>query len=44
LQQKEWFSDYVYEETAERILKEDPQLKIELEKYVKDKKIESIKE
>jgi hypothetical protein len=41
LQQKEWFSDYVYEETAERILKEDPQLKIELEKYVKDKKLEN---
>jgi hypothetical protein len=39
LQQKEWFSDYVYEETAEKLLKEDPKLKIELEKYVKDKKL-----
>ena len=41
LQQKEWFSDYVYEETAEIILKEDPQLKNELEQYVKVKKLEN---
>ncbi len=41
LQQKEWFSDYVYEETAERILKENPQFKKELEQYVKDKKLEN---
>lgn len=28
LQQKEWFSDYVFEEKAEEILRRDPQLKV----------------
>jgi hypothetical protein len=32
LQQKEWFSDYVFEDTAEEILKNNPSLKAELEK------------
>ena len=32
LQQKEWFSDYVFEDTAEEILKNDPSLKSEFEK------------
>jgi hypothetical protein len=36
LQQKEWFSDYVYEETAEKLIKENPTLKIELDNYVKE--------
>lgn len=31
LQQKEWFSDYIFEERAEEILKNDPVLKKELE-------------
>jgi hypothetical protein len=31
LQQKEWFSDYAFEEVAEKILIEDPQLKSKLE-------------
>lgn len=40
MQQKEWFSDYVYEETAEKILNENPELRIELDNYVKEKKLE----
>jgi Zinc carboxypeptidase len=32
LQQKEWFSDYVFEDTAEEILKNDAALKAEFEK------------
>jgi hypothetical protein len=32
LQQKEWFSDYVFEDTAEEILKNNPSLKAEFEK------------
>jgi hypothetical protein len=32
LQQKEWFSDYVFEEKAAALLKENPSLKGELEK------------
>lgn len=31
LQQKEWFSDYIFEEKAEEILKKDPKLKAELD-------------
>ena len=31
LQQKEWFSDYVFEEKADSILKNDPQLKASLD-------------
>ncbi len=31
LQQKEWFSDYIFEEKAEELLKNDPQLKKEFE-------------
>ncbi len=31
LQQKEWFSDYVYEEKAEAVLKQNPELKVEFE-------------
>jgi hypothetical protein len=31
LQQKEWFSDYIFEEKAEEILKENPMVKGELE-------------
>jgi hypothetical protein len=41
LQQKEWFSDYVYEETAEKLLKEDPNLRREFEKFVKERKVEN---
>lgn len=41
LQQKEWFSDYVFEETAEKILLENPNLRIELDNYIKEKKIEN---
>lgn len=40
LQQKEWFSDYVYEETAETILKENPELRVQLDAYVKQHKLE----
>jgi hypothetical protein len=36
LQQKEWFSDYVFEEKAEEILKNDPKLKLELEEKKKN--------
>lgn len=32
LQQKEWFSDYVFEEKAQQILKDNPELKAEFEK------------
>ncbi len=39
LQQKEWFSDYVYEETAEKILKENPELQFKLNTYVKEKNL-----
>jgi hypothetical protein len=39
LQQKEWFSDYVYEETAEQLLSENPLLKKEFEDYIKEQKI-----
>ena len=39
LQQKEWFSDYVYEETAEKILKENPELQFKLNAYVKEKNL-----
>jgi hypothetical protein len=31
LQQKEWFSDYVFEEVAEKILQENPQIKLQLD-------------
>lgn len=31
LQQKEWYSDYIFEEKAEEILKENPKLKSDLE-------------
>jgi hypothetical protein len=41
LQQKEWFSDYVYEESAEIILKENPELQIKLNAYVKDKNLQN---
>jgi hypothetical protein len=39
LQQKEWFSDYVYEETAEKILKKNPELQFKLNTYVKEKNL-----
>ncbi len=32
LQQKEWFSDYIFEERAEQLLKEDAKLKADFEK------------
>ena len=32
LQQKEWFSDYIFEDTAEELLKNNPSLKAEFEK------------
>ncbi len=35
LQQKEWFSDYVFEDIAARLLKEHPELKTELEEAKK---------
>lgn len=39
LQQKEWFSDYVFEDTAEEILKNSPSLKAEFDrKKTEDKK------
>lgn len=41
LQQKEWFSDYVFEEKAEELLKDHPDLKVDLENYVKDNKLEN---
>ncbi|MBC7863285.1 MAG: hypothetical protein IAF38_09945, partial [Bacteroidia bacterium] len=31
LNQKEWFSDYVFEEVAEKILKENPEIKTQLD-------------
>jgi hypothetical protein len=40
LQQKEWFSDYVFEETAEKLLKDNPSLKTQLDYYVKINKLE----
>lgn len=39
LQQKEWFSDYIFEELAEEILKENPDLKAEVEKMKQDPKV-----
>jgi hypothetical protein len=33
LQQKEWFSDYLYEDQAADILQKDPQLKADFEKW-----------
>lgn len=38
LSQKEWFSDYIFEEQAEKILKENPALKKELEQKKKSDK------
>ncbi len=38
LQQKEWFSDYVFEEKAEEILKNDPKLKTQLDEKRKSDK------
>lgn len=35
LQQKEWFSDYVFEEKAEELLKENPDMKAKLEEKKK---------
>jgi hypothetical protein len=42
LQQKEWFSDYVFEEKAKELLENDPQLKKEFEEALK--KDESLNE
>ena len=39
LQQKEWFSDYVFEDTAEEILKNNPSLKADFEKKKSEDKI-----
>jgi hypothetical protein len=39
LQQKEWFSDYVFEDTAEEILKNNPSLKAEFEKKKSEDKL-----
>ncbi len=36
LQQKEWFSDYIFEEEAKEILESDPELKAEFEKMKED--------
>lgn len=41
LQQKEWFSDYVYEETAEKIWNENPELRNELNKYVLENNLQN---
>jgi hypothetical protein len=41
LQQKEWFSDYVFDPTALQLLKQQPTLKAELEAYVKENKLEN---
>ena len=40
LQQKEWFSDYIFEERALEILEENPELKAEFEKVVAENKDE----
>jgi len=40
LQQKEWFSDYVFEEMAEEILKQNPAIKDSLANYVATNKFE----
>lgn len=40
LQQKEWFSDYVFDQTANEILMRKPVLKKQLEQYVKENKLE----
>lgn len=41
LQQKEWFSDYVYEDTAEKILIENPQLKVKLDEFVSENNLQT---
>lgn len=42
LQQKEWFSDYAFEEDAEKILHQNPELKIKLElEKSKDEKLKN---
>lgn len=41
LQQKEWFSDYVFEEMAEKILKQNPSLKDSLASFVATNKLEN---
>ncbi len=38
VQQKEWFSDYIFEEKAEEILKKDPKLREQLEEKKKNDK------
>ena len=38
LQQKEWFSDYVFEDIAAKLLKEKPELKTELEEAKRNDK------
>lgn len=41
MQQKEWFSDYVFEEKAEEIIQQNPALKDSLAQYVKENKLEN---
>ena len=41
LQQKEWFSDYVFEEIAEKLLKDDEEFQEEFAEYVSEHKIEN---
>ncbi|HRC32575.1 MAG TPA: M14 family zinc carboxypeptidase [Bacteroidia bacterium] len=41
LQQKEWFSDYVFEDVAEKLLQTDAALKTKFDAYVKENKIEN---
>jgi hypothetical protein len=41
LQQKEWFSDYVYEETAEKVLSDNPILRNQLDQYVLENNLQN---
>ncbi len=40
LQQKEWFSDYVFDQTAKNLLAQNPELRKKLDRHVKEKKLE----
>ena len=40
LQQKEWFSDYVFDKTAKDLLKSNPSLKLKFDAYVAENKLE----
>lgn len=40
LSQKEWFSPYLFQPIAQKLLSENPQLKLDFEKYVRENKLE----